>query len=73
MGLGERAEKRRQRMVGHVAHSHKEAEDWDLGFWQSLTPQQRLQAYFALLEDVQKVQQARAHAHPASETEMDKA
>ena len=42
MGLKERSRERRRRIVGNVANSHEEAEQWDLEFWQSLTPQQRL-------------------------------
>lgn len=55
MGLKERSEERRKRIVTHVAHSHEEAEQWDLEFWQSLTPQQRLEAHVAILEDVEKI------------------
>jgi len=40
MGLKERAAERRKRIVGHVAHSHEEAEAWDIEFWQSQTPQE---------------------------------
>jgi hypothetical protein len=55
MGLKERSEERRRRMVGHVAHSHQEAEDWDLEFWQSLTPQDRLSAFVAIREDIKLI------------------
>lgn len=66
MGLKERSEERRRRMVGHVAHSFKEAEEWDLEFWRSRTPEERIQAYFAILEDVELVQRARAESWPAA-------
>ncbi|MBM4033692.1 MAG: hypothetical protein FJ291_18190 [Planctomycetes bacterium] len=55
MGLKERSAERRKRIVGHVAHSHEEAEAWDLEFWQSQTPQDRLAALAAIHEDVAKV------------------
>jgi hypothetical protein len=62
MGLKERAAERRKRMVGHVAKNFKDAEDWDLDFWQSLTPQERVSVLVDLHEDYQKIKRARAHA-----------
>jgi len=50
-----RAEERRKRIVGNRAQTWEEAERWDLEFWQSLTPQQRLEAHVAILEDVEKI------------------
>ena len=55
MGLKERSAERRKRMVGNIAHSHEEAEDWDLEFWQSQTPQDRLSALVAIREDVKMI------------------
>jgi len=55
MGFKEHAEERRKRIVAHVAHSHEEAEQWDLGFWQRRTPQERLSALVAIHEDIEKV------------------
>jgi len=55
MGFKERAEERRKRIVAHVAHSHEEAEQWDLDFWQRQTPQERLSALVAIHEDIEKV------------------
>ena len=55
MGFKERAEQRRKRIVGHVSHSHEEAEAWDLDFWQSQSPQERLSALVAIHEDIAKV------------------
>jgi len=46
-------------MVAHRAHGFEEAEEWDLEYWQSITPGQRLAAYRALRHDVAKVQAAR--------------
>jgi hypothetical protein len=58
MGLKERSEERRKRMVGNIAHSHEEAEEWDLEFWQSLTPQDRLSALVAIRRDVTRIKGA---------------
>ena len=55
MGFRERAEQRKKRIVAHVAHSHEEAEQWDLEFWQSQSPQDRLSALVAIHEDIEKV------------------
>jgi len=59
MGLKERARERRRRMVVHVAHSHEEAEAWDLAYWQSLTPQQRMAALEALKRDAETIKRGR--------------
>ena len=55
MGLRERSRARRKQIVGHIAHSHEDAEQWDLEFWQSRTPQERLSALVAIRADVEKV------------------
>jgi hypothetical protein len=59
MGFKERARERRRRMVVHVAHSHEEAEEWDLAYWQSLTPRQRMAALETLKRDVETIQRGR--------------
>ena len=59
VGIRERAAKRKARIVAHRAESFQEAEAWDLAFWQSQTPQQRLSALVAIRNDVDKVQKAR--------------
>ena len=59
MGLKERSRERRRRIVGNVANTHEEAEQWDLEFWQSLSPQERLAALEAIKRDVQKVRRGR--------------
>jgi len=46
-------------MVGHRAASFEEAEAWDLDFWQSQSPEQRLSAFVAIRRDVDKVMRAR--------------
>lgn len=46
-------------MVGHRATSHEDAERWDLEFWQSLTPEERLSALVAIRRDVEAVEAGR--------------
>jgi hypothetical protein len=55
----QRAQERRARIVTHRAASFDEAERWDLAYWQSTTPQERLSALVAIREDVDKVKLAR--------------
>ena len=55
MGLAERSEERRKRMVGNRANGFADAERWDLEFWQQQTPQMRLAAYREILRDIEKV------------------
>lgn len=59
MGIRERAAKRKARIVSHRAKSFQDAEAWDLAFWQSQTPQQRLSALIAIRKDIVKVRKAR--------------
>lgn len=61
MGIKERSLKRRKRMVAHRATSFKDAEDWDLDFWQDQTPEERLSALVAIRRDIMKVNQAHNH------------
>ena len=62
----ERANERRERIEVNKASSFAEAEAWDLEFWLARTPEERLEAYMALREDVEKVQAARASAESSS-------
>ena len=55
MGIRERSRHRRKRICVHRAGDYEDAERWDLAYWQSRTPQQRLDALTAILEDVRKV------------------
>ena len=55
MGMKQRACERRTRMVANRAATHEEAETWDLEYWQSKSPQERLSALAAILRDVEKV------------------
>jgi hypothetical protein len=59
MGIRERAVIRRGKMVGHRAADFEEAEAWDLDFWQSQSPEERLSAFVAIRRDVDKVMKAR--------------
>ena len=41
-------------MVVHRAKSHEDAERWDLEYWQSKTPAERLAALAAIHRDIAK-------------------
>jgi hypothetical protein len=58
-GIADRREDRRRRMVVNRAVDFQAAEDWDLDFWLSQTPQQRLSALVAIREDILKVTRSR--------------
>ena len=64
MSLEERSRERRRRMVAHVASSFEDAESWDLEFWQSMTPEERLSAFVAIRRDVEMVEAARDAGRP---------
>lgn len=51
-GMAQRAAERRKRIVGHIATSWEDAENWDLEFWQSQTPEMRLSALVAIHRDI---------------------
>jgi len=55
MGMKQRARRRRARMVVHRAAGFQDADRWDLEFWQSRTPQDRLSALVDIHEDIAKV------------------
>lgn len=42
-------------MVVHRAKGHEDAERWDLAYWQSKTPAERLAALAAIHRDIAKV------------------
>ena len=56
-GAIEKSAARQQRIVAHRAADFKDAENWDLDFWQ--TPEQRLSALVAIRRDVMQVEKAR--------------
>lgn len=55
MGIKERSELRKKKIVAHIAHSFDEAERWDLEFWQNQSPAERLSALVAIRKDIQKI------------------
>ena len=46
-------------MVAHRAKSFADAERWDLEFWQSVSPEERLSALVAIRRDVELVEAER--------------
>lgn len=46
-------------MVAHRATSWEDAERWDLEFWQSVSPEDRLSALVAIRRDVELVEAGR--------------
>ncbi len=61
--LAARSRLRRERLVAHRASSHADAEAWDLDFWQSQSPEDRLSALVAIRRDVEAVEAARDDRH----------
>ena len=59
MTMEDRSRARRERLVAHRARSFEDAEDWDLEFWQSRTPEERLSALVAIRKDVELVEASR--------------
>jgi hypothetical protein len=59
MGIKERSVIRRRHIVAHRAANFEDADKWDLDFWQSQTPEQRLSALVSIRRDIAKVEQAR--------------
>lgn len=62
----ERAASRRARIVVNRARSFAEAEQWDLDFWQTRTPEERLSAFVALRRDVELALAARKAAEESA-------
>ncbi len=55
----QRAEERKGRIVAHRAENFDDAEQWDLDYWQSKTPQERLSALVDIRNDIEAVNQSR--------------
>ena len=53
--LKKRSGYRRKIMVAHRATSFKDADRWDLEFWQSRSPEERLSALVAIRNDIMAV------------------
>jgi len=62
MGIKARAAERRKRIVAHRAKNFRDAERWDLDFWQSQTSEQRLSALVAIHCDIAKVEEGRSRS-----------
>ena len=61
--MAARSRLRGERMVVHRASGHADAEAWDLEFWQSQSPEDRLSALVAIRRDVEAVEAGRKHGH----------
>jgi hypothetical protein len=61
--IAARSRLRRERMVAHRASGHADAEAWDLEFWQSRSPEERLSALVAIRRDVEAVAAGRKTRH----------
>jgi len=59
MGIKQRSELRKKRIIAHRARNFKEAEQWDLLFWQNLSPADRLSALVAIRRDIEKIKTSR--------------
>jgi hypothetical protein len=62
-----RSEARRRRIVVHRAATFEDADAWDLEYWQSRTPEERLSALVAIRRDVELVERARGSQLPRDE------
>jgi hypothetical protein len=51
LNIDKRAEERRKRIVANRAAGFAEAEEWDLRYWQSRSPEERLAAFAAIRND----------------------
>jgi hypothetical protein len=63
LALAARSRLRRERMVVHRASGHADAEAWDLDFWQSQGPEERLSALVAIRADLLAVEAGRKAGH----------
>lgn len=59
MTLEDRSRDRRRRIVANRVTSFEQAEAWDLDFWQSMSPEERLSALVAIRRNVELVEKAR--------------
>jgi hypothetical protein len=66
MGMKRRAIERRKRLVAYRAAGFKDAEQWDLRFWQNQTPEMRLSALVAIRNDVAMIEKARRKSGASS-------
>jgi hypothetical protein len=61
--MAARSRLRRERIVAHRASGHADAETWDLEFWQSQSPEDRLSALVAIRRDIEAVERGRQNGH----------
>jgi hypothetical protein len=61
--LKKRSEYRRKIIVGHRATSFKDADLWDIEFWQSRSPEERLSALVAIRNDIMAVKGKGKNSH----------
>lgn len=57
--LEERSRMRRERFEANRASTFADAEMWDLEYWQSRTPEERLSALVTMHHEIQLVEAAR--------------
>ena len=55
LSASQRAANRKASMQGNIAKNYKEAEEWDLLFWQKQSPQARLSALVAIHKDIENI------------------
>ncbi len=55
MGARNRSISREKRIVANIATSFEEADQWDLEFWQTQTPEDRLAALMSIRDDIAKI------------------
>ena len=60
MGLKQRSELRKKKIVAYRAKNFADAEQWDLKFWQGQSPDVRLSALVAIRNDIMKIKGRRA-------------
>ncbi len=58
-GLSARSRERRKRLVANRATSFAEAERWDLQYWQSLSPRERIAALESMRREWEEIRRAR--------------
>ena len=62
MTLKDRSRERKKRIVTNRARSYEEAEQWDLDFWQAMSPEERLSALVAIRRDLELAELSRTTA-----------
>jgi hypothetical protein len=68
MTIQQRTEERKRRITGNQATDHADAELWDLIYWQSRTPEERLSALVHIHRDIHQIGRS-AHFSETGKTE----